>query len=223
MRSEELAVDILIVHWEKMRMERNHKIEKVTDNPFLNLYHMDTRTKNGNRMDYYFASRNGEEEIKARTHSTRGEGMAVYAVTRENPSRLVMIRQYRYPLDDFIYEIPAGLVEADETAEAAAVREMKEETGLELDIYEGGEPYFRGPFFLAQGITDESGKIIYGYADGEVNLNAQEESEEIEVCFVDKKEGRRILAEERVSVRAALLLIQFLQANEQEPFAFLNE
>ena len=149
--------------------------------------------------------------------------MAVYAVTRENPSRLVMIRQYRYPLDDFIYEIPAGLVEADETAEAAAVREMREETGLELDIYEGGEPYFRGPFFLAQGITDESGKIIYGYADGEVNLNAQEESEEIEVCFVDKKEGRRILAEERVSVRAALLLIQFLQANEQEPFAFLNE
>ena len=65
MRSEELAVDILIVHWEKMRMERNHKIEKVTDNPFLNLYHMDTTTKNGNKMNYYFASRNGEDEIKA--------------------------------------------------------------------------------------------------------------------------------------------------------------
>lgn len=204
-------------------MERYRNIEKVTDNPFLNLYHMDTTTKNGNKMDYYFASRNGEDLIKAKTHSMRGEGIAVYAVTRENPRRLVMVRQYRYPLDDYIYEIPAGLVEADETAEAAAVREMKEETGLKLDIYEGGEQYFRGPFFLAQGITDESGKIIYGYADGKVDLNAQEESEEIEVCFVDKQEGRRILAQERVSVRAALLLIQFLQAKEQEPFAFLNE
>lgn len=204
-------------------MERYRKIEKVTDNPFLNLYHMDTTTKNGNKMDYYFASRNGEDSIKAKTHSIRGEGIAVYAVTRQAPARLVMVRQYRYPLDDYIYEIPAGLVEADETAEAAAVREMKEETGLKLDIYEGGEQYFRGPFFLAQGITDESGKIIYGYADGKVDLNAQEESEEIEVCFVDKQEGRRILAQERVSVRAALLLIQFLQAKEQEPFAFLNE
>ena len=42
----------------------------------------------------------------------------------------MLIRQYRYPLDAYIYELPAGLVDGDETPAQAAVRAMKEATGL---------------------------------------------------------------------------------------------
>lgn len=73
-------------------------IEKLTDNPFLNLYHIDALGRDGMPFHYYFASRNGEDNIKHKTHSLRPEGMAVYAVT-EDGQHLVLVRQYRYPMD----------------------------------------------------------------------------------------------------------------------------
>ena len=48
------------------------------------------------------------------------------------------------------------------------------------------------------------------------------EKETLEVIFVDKKEARRILKEERVCLRAAYLLMQFLQMDASAPFAFLD-
>jgi ADP-ribose pyrophosphatase len=43
--------------------------------------------------------------------------------------RVVLIRQFRHGTRDVSLEIPGGVVEADETPEAAAVRELAEETG----------------------------------------------------------------------------------------------
>lgn len=203
-------------------MEHCKRIERLTDNPFLNLYHIDAVTKSGKEFNYYFASRNKEENLKAYTHQNKPEGIAIYAIRKEHPGQLVMLRQFRYPLNDYLYEIPAGLVDAGETAELSAIREMREETGLTLEVYEGGDPSFRRPFFLAQGLTDESGSMVYGYAVGEINTGGQEESEDIEVLFVDKKQARRILANERVSVRAAYMLMNFIHAADDNPFAFLD-
>lgn len=203
-------------------MERYRRIEKLTENPFLNLYHMDAVTKEGKVFPYYFASRNSKEKLKACTQDDRPEGIAVYAVCKENQERLVMLRQFRYPLNAYLYELPAGLVEEGETPKESAIREMKEETGLSLEIYEGGDACFRNPFFLAQGLTDESGVMVYGYASGKTSTVLQEESEEIEVLFVDKKEARRILANERVSARAAFMLMNFIHADKENPFSFLE-
>ena len=183
---------------------------------------MDALTRTGKPFHYYFASREPAEKIKLNTHSDRASGMAVFAVTKESPHRLVMIRQYRYPMDEYLYELPAGLIEEGETDAQAAVREMKEETGLDLMVYEGGNPDLRRPFYLAQGLSDELDSTVFGYACGSVDRKQMEDSEDIEVCFVDKKEALRILHEEKLSIRAGYLLIQFLQWNEKEPFSFLN-
>ena len=98
-------------------------IKKQTDNPFLNLYHIDALGRDGTPFHYYFASRNDENNIKHKTHSMRPEGMAVYAVT-EDGEKLVLVRQYRYPVNDYLYELPAGLIEPEETASEAACREI---------------------------------------------------------------------------------------------------
>lgn len=42
---------------------------------------------------------------------------------------ILLEKQYRPPLDKICIELPAGLVDKGETAEQAAVRELKEETG----------------------------------------------------------------------------------------------
>lgn len=197
-------------------------VRKQTDNPFLNLYQIDALATSGAPFSYYFASRNDEEHIKHKTKELTSEGIVIYPVWRDDPEKLVMIRQYRYPLDAYIYELPAGLVDAGETPQQAAIREMKEETGFSFEVYEGGDAAFRRPVFLGPGITDETSTSVFGYAYGESSKAGQEDTESIEVLLVDKEEARRILREERVSLRCAFLLMQFLQMTRENPFLFLK-
>ena len=45
------------------------------------------------------------------------------------PRHIILIRQYRYAVNRWLWELPAGTVEAGEEPEAAAVRECHEEIG----------------------------------------------------------------------------------------------
>jgi ADP-ribose pyrophosphatase len=45
------------------------------------------------------------------------------------PDRIVLVRQYRYVVDRWLWELPAGTLEPNETLEAAALRECHEEVG----------------------------------------------------------------------------------------------
>lgn len=60
---------------------------------------------------------------------------------------IVLQKQYRPPIDKIVIEVPAGLVDEGETAEQAAVRELKEETGYVGQVTEitplmfNGKPY----------------------------------------------------------------------------------
>ena len=206
-----------------MIQKRYTEIKKLTDNRFLNLYEMDALTQSGVPFHYYFASRNEEKELPLKTGVLKRNGIVIYPVLKAEPDKLVMIRQYRYPIDSWLYELPAGLVDGEETEEEAAVREMKEETGLVFTPYRGGEGAFRNPFFLGAGMTDETSVSVFGYVEGRVSSAYQEDTESIQVLFVDKTEARRILCEEKVSLRAAFLLMCFLQTKPGEPFGFLEE
>ena len=195
-------------------------IHKMSDNKFLNLFKLDALTDAGRKFDYYFVSRRKEKELKIYTKDSLAEGVVIYPILKEDQDKIVMIRQYRYPLDDYLYELPAGLIEPGETASEAACREMIEETGWKLEVYEGGEPAFRRGFFLAQGLTDESGSMIFGTVTEQVGQQ-MENTEDIQVILADRQEALRILRQERVSMRCGLMLMQFLKAEKEAPFAFL--
>lgn len=203
-------------------MKKYTKIHKLSDNKFLNLFKLDALTDSGRAFDYFFVSRRNEDNIKLLTKDSAAEGVVIYPVLREEPEKIVMIRQYRYPLDDYLYELPAGLIDAGETPDVAAVREMKEETGLDFTVYTKGDGAYRRPFFMGAGFTDESCNAVFGYASGAISRADMEDTESIQVLIVDKAEAARILREEKVSVRAAYLLMNFLHADKQAPFRFLE-
>lgn len=46
--------------------------------------------------------------------------------------KLVMIKNYRYPIDEMVLELPAGLIDEDESPMETAERELEEETGYIL-------------------------------------------------------------------------------------------
>jgi len=84
----------------------------------------------------------GKERLwECAERKTRGssgvDAVAVLAIIRSKtnafPLSTVIIEQYRPPIDKFIIELPAGLIDEAETAEQAAIRELEEETGFKAD------------------------------------------------------------------------------------------
>ena len=189
-------------------------VKKQTNNRHLNLYHIDALDRNGDSFDYYFASRNPEERLKLYTKSLDPEGIVIYALTKEASPRLVLIREYRYPLD--------AEVDPGETPGQAAVREMREETGYRFTEYTEGAACFRRPFYMGPGFTDETSCAVFGTVEISDGAAVCEATEVIRTVLADREEVRRILSEERVSLRGAYLMMQYLHMNEEEPFAFLE-
>ena len=197
-------------------MGQIHDIEKLTDSKFVNLYHINATSVHNTPVSYFVASRaKSIEQMKIKTRENTPDGVIIYSLYGEKRDKVVLVRQYRYTIGDYIYEFPAGLVEPDEEFHEGAVREMHEETGLKVN------PAFEKPYFTTIGMTDESCATVYGYAEGEISKDAQEDSEEIEVVLADREEVKRILKEENVAIMCAYQLMHFLQ--DDEPFAFLKK
>lgn len=202
-------------------MKKFTDIQTLYENRFLNFYHMDALTDSGKNFDYYFVSRNKPDKIKPLTGEHKAEGIVIYPVLKDDPEKIVLIRQYRYPVGDYLYELPAGLVDAGENINQAAIREMKEETGFSFVPYEGGESFYRRPFFMGAGYTDEAASAVFGFAQG-MEEQQLEDTETISVLIADKEKVKSILAEGKVSLRCAYLLMNFLNSEKENPFKFLG-
>ena len=201
-------------------MDRIRSAKKQTDNRFLNMYELEVTHRDGKTSPYYMASRVDEpEKIKAVTKVNTPNGVIMYGVYGENKDKVVLVRQYRYPIGGYVYEFPAGLVEPGEELVDAGVREMFEETGLTLTPVDAG--CYTKPFFTTVGMTDESCGTVFGYCSGEPTNTHQESSEDIQVVIADRDECRRILKEENVAIMCAYMLMHFI-ASEGDPLAFLQ-
>ena len=199
-------------------MDRVNGIRKLTNNRFLNLYELDAQFRDGSRAPYYVASRRKSPElIKAATHDNDPDGVILYGVHGENRDKLVLIRQFRYPINGYVYEFPAGLVEQGEDMLEAGIREMYEETGLHFEAIGTAKP-----FFMTVGMTDESCGTVFGYCSGEPTAAHQEGTEDIQVVLADRAECRRILKEENVALPCGYMMMHFI-ASDGDPLAFLNE
>ena len=166
-------------------------IEKKTDNRFLNMYDLHYENKVGKKKLYFIASRGADvEHLKISTKKNKPDGVIIYSIYGEKKVHMVLVRQYRLAIDDYIYELPAGLVDEGETYAQAGTRELKEETGLDFQPLEVDEMYHK-PFFTTIGMTDESCATVYGYATGSVSRDGLEESEDLEVVLADRKEVER--------------------------------
>ena len=143
--------------------------------------------------------------------------MILYGVYGDQKDKVVLVRQYRYPLGDYVYEFPAGLVEPGEDMLEAGIREMYEETGLNFTPVQTARPYF-----TTIGMTDESCGTVFGYCSGEPSVAGQEGTEDIQVVLANREECKRILKEENVAIMCAYMLMHFI-ASEGDPLAFLQK
>jgi len=114
------------------------------------------------------------------------DGVDILAEIRfkNGPSKVVLVLQYRPPIRSLSLEFPAGLLDKGETAEQAALRELKEETGY------CGEVQNVSPILtLEPGLTNANFRLVHVIVDGDKQENKNplqqlEDEEDIELVIV---------------------------------------
>jgi len=116
--------------------ERQAASELIFDGKILHLYRDDIVLPNGEPAERELIRHIG----------------AVCVIPVTDDGRVVMERQYRYPVDEVILEIPAGKLDyKGEDHEQAVLRELEEETG-----YRAGKLIELGKFYPACAYSDET-------------------------------------------------------------------
>ena len=116
------------------------------------------------RFDWMINPRNGHEEKMILLEG----GDSVQIVAENAKEEILLIRQYRFGLQDYIYELPGGLIDKSEEPEEAARRELREETGFAAAQWRGigsnpSNPVFMEAHiyhFAASGITEVGGLAL---------------------------------------------------------------
>ncbi len=81
---------------------------------------------------------------------------AVAIVALDDQKQVLMVRQFRLPAQQVLFELPAGTLQPGEPPQESAVREMQEETGYKPATLEA-----LGGFFVAPGYTTEYIHLFY--------------------------------------------------------------
>lgn len=89
--------------------------------------------------------------VRAQREVVRHRGsVAVLAV--HDDGRVALVRQYRYAVDEELWELPAGRLDPGERPEDAARRELEEETGLRAAHLEALSFFYATPGFCEEGL-----------------------------------------------------------------------
>jgi len=126
----------------------------------------------------------------------RGQAVAIVLYDPDH-DRVVLVEQFRLPAllaggSPWQLEVAAGLLDTDETPQAVAVRETREETGLALI----GEPISIQRYFSSAGNSDEGVVLFCGRIDSTVAAGVHglpEEHEDIRVVVKTLAEVEALL------------------------------
>ena len=138
---------------------------------------------------------------------------AVCIVARTPRDTLVMIREFRYPLNSWCVAFPAGLIDEGEDFATSAARELREETGYTL-VPGSVVCALPQPGYSSTGLTDETVQVVFVEAE-KTCAPAREGNELIEVFELPIAGIREFLDENKLPIgtRAQLALELFaLQA-----------
>ena len=188
---------------------KKEQVKTLYDAKFLRFY--DYQHAPGKH--YYVASRRDRDQLPAlmsdsqfKTHLPDAVSCFVVLNIKGQPKKLLLNREFRYPLGQYMLSVPAGLIDPEDrekphVLEQTAARELCEETGIL--VQEGDEIKVINPcVFSSPGMTDEGNALVYISINREkmpsMTQSGAEGQEMFDgFCIIDKKEAQKILVEGR--------------------------
>jgi ADP-ribose pyrophosphatase len=136
------------------------------------------------RVDRLRLPNGAEGEYEYICHPGAGLAIPVNA-----DGKFLLVKQYRFAVQRYLLEFPAGTLEPGENPDDAIYRELEEETGYRAHRWQN-----LGSFFLCPGYSDE---IIHAYLAQDLELlehpPAQDDDEEIEVVCLSADEIKDLI------------------------------
>ncbi|HEX2209411.1 MAG TPA: NUDIX hydrolase [Longimicrobium sp.] len=130
------------------------------------------------------------------------DGVAVIAITPDE--RLVMVEQWRHPVQRVTLELPAGVVDEGERPEDAGPRELREETG-----YAGGEPECIGTCVVNPSWQNTRVHAVVVRGVERAGDKELDDAEETRVRCVPVARVRRMVAEGEIDSATAIAALAF--------------
>ncbi|MBX9138799.1 MULTISPECIES: NUDIX hydrolase [unclassified Clostridium] len=191
-------------------------LETLAQTKFLSLYNANYTNKGGNKKTWTIATRKTKEALEEQFFSGKEDKVdaVVILAYHKEERKLVAIRQFRIPLNNYVYELPAGLIDNNDDIISTVKRELKEETGLDLE--EVMEEKIGQKLYLSPGMTDESVSLVYCTCSGKVSDENLEEDEDIETVLLSREDAIKILnSGERCDIKFFMALQSFIQMGEE--------
>ena len=130
--------------------------------------------------------------------------LAIGVVPVDADDRVLLVGQYRYTLDHYSWEIPEGGGDLDEEPEAAARRELVEETG-----YSGGHWRELCRAELSNSLTDEV-TILFVASGLEPGPSSPEGTEQLQLRWVPFVEVMAMIRRGKIADAMTILAMQQL-------------
>ncbi len=192
------------------------KLTSLKETKFLNLYDAEYTNKKGNENHWIIASRKNYTNMEKQLFEGKIDDVDAVLICafHKDSKKLVLIKQFRVPLNDYVYELPAGLIEPKESILTALERELKEETGL--SVCEVDYNKTKDKVYLSPGMTDESVALVYCTCTGEISKKYLEDDEDIEAILISPSEAKELLQENpKLDIKAYLILASFAAFGEK--------
>ncbi len=187
-------------HTQNKHAPRILKLRTVQRGKWLTLDEIDFIDAHGAHRTWETVRRNG------------GRGAALVVATLRPSGRLILIRQYRPPVDAYVIEFPAGLVDEGESPASAALRELREETGYTGRIERASQPVYTSPGLTDEWLVTAVATIDEEAAENRSPTSANEPEEDIEVMRVKEAALGDFLRErsdagDKIDAKVALYLL----------------
>lgn len=157
------------------KKEKTLKSELIYKGKILSLYKDDVICPNGV---------NSTREI-----IRKNKGAAIITLV---DGKIILEKQYRYPYDEVILEIPAGKCEENEDSKITASRELMEETG-----YKANKLTYLGSLYPSVAYVDEIIDIYY--AEDLIKVEAHlDKDEELEITYIAIDEVKKLILDGKI-------------------------
>lgn len=192
------------------------RVEQVSEG-WINKYILHYRLPDGTSYRYESVSRKRRDAYERALREGAQANDALSIVGRTPDGSILLIKEFRYPLNSWCIAFPAGLMEPGESCADCAERELREETGFRLARKDGHAAVKTLPQAgcSSTGLTDEAVRVCF--CDVEPDASAKpERGELIEAFTVPVGELRAFLDgnELPIGTRCQLVLEALALAHE---------